>query len=127
MTPDGRAASPISRCANPCSRSPASREGKSYGTPAFRVGKGFLCRFHQDGESLVVPFDMDDREILMRADPESFYITDHYRAYPYVLVRLATVDRDALRDLLEEVWRRARLPKLKSERRQGSERAARDS
>jgi len=48
-----------------------------------------------------------NREILMRLDPESFYITDHYRAHPYVLARLATVDRGALRDLLEEAWRRA--------------------
>ena len=87
---------------------PGVEEGTSYGTPAFRVHKGFVCRFHQDGESLVVPLDMDDREILMRADPESFYITDHYRNYPYVLARLATVDRDALRDLLEDAWKRQR-------------------
>jgi hypothetical protein len=85
---------------------PGVVEGTSYGTPAFRVNKGFICRFHQDGKSLVVPLDMDDREILMRVDPESFCITDHYRNYPCVLARLATVDRDALRDLLEEAWRR---------------------
>ena len=69
---------------------------------------------------------MDDREILMRADPESFYITDHYRAHPYVLARLATVDRSALQDLLEEVWRR-QAPKSKASAAQGSERAVRDS
>ena len=110
-----RAASPISGCAKRCSRSPVSWKELSYGTPAFRVGKGFLCRFHQDGESLVVPFDLDDREILIRADPESFYITDHYRAYPYVLARLPTVDRGALRDLLEEAWRRQAPKRLRGE------------
>ena len=81
--------------------------------------KGFICRFHQDGKSLVVPLDMDDREILMRADPESFYITDHYRNYPYVLARLATVDRDALRDLLEEAWRRQAPKRLIEELERG--------
>ena len=91
---------------------PGVAEGTSYGTPAFRVGKGFVCRFHQDGKSLVVPLDMDDREILVRVDPESFYFTDHYRNYPYVLARLDTVDRDALRDLLEEAWRRQAPQKL---------------
>ena len=121
---------------------PGVVEGTSYGTPAFRVNKGFICRFHQDGKSLVVPLDMDDREILMRVDPESFYITDHYRNYPYVLARLATVDRDALRDLLEEAWRkraphggaeaadrRARARGLKSDRfgGQGSDRSERCS
>jgi hypothetical protein len=89
-----------------CLALPGVVEGTSYGTPAFRVDKGFICRFHQDGKSLVVPLDMDDREILVRVDPESFYFTDHYRNYPLVLARMATVDRGALRDLLEEAWRR---------------------
>ena len=99
---------------------PGVVEGTSYGTPAFRVNKGFICRFHQDGKSLVVPLDMDDREIVMRVDPESFYITDHYRSYPYVLARLATVDRDALRDLLEEAWRQQAPKRLIEELESGS-------
>jgi hypothetical protein len=85
---------------------PGVEEGTSYGTPAFRVNKKFLIRFHQDGESLVLHIDMDRREMLMRADPDAFYITDHYRAYPAMLIRLARVDREALRDLLEDAFRR---------------------
>jgi hypothetical protein len=85
---------------------PGVEEGRSYGTPGFRIQKFLLCRFHQDGKSLVVPIDMEDRDILIEVDPESFYLTDHYRNYPYMLARLATVDRDALRDVLEEAWRR---------------------
>lgn len=85
---------------------PGVEEGTSYGTPAFRIQKFLLCRFHQDRKSLVVPIDMEDREILLEVDPDSFYLTDHYRNYPYMLAKLATVDRDALRDLLEEAWRR---------------------
>ena len=38
-------------------------------------------------------------------DPETFYITDHYRGYPAVLVRLASVDPEGLRVLLEQAWR----------------------
>jgi hypothetical protein len=41
----------------------------------------------------------------MQADPETFYITDHYVGYPMMLVRLATARRDDLRDLVEESWR----------------------
>jgi hypothetical protein len=89
---------------------PGVIEGRSYGTPAFRVGRqkgnDFICRFHQDGKSLVLLIDLDAREILLQADPESFYLTDHYRPWPAMLARLATVDRDALRDLLEDAWRR---------------------
>ena len=68
--------------------------------------KKWLGRFHQDGKSLVLPMDLDIRDILMRADPDVFYITDHYRDYPAVLVRLAKIKRVALSELLDEVWRR---------------------
>jgi hypothetical protein len=87
---------------------PEVEEGTSYGTPAFKVGKGkgkLIARLREDGDSLVVKIDFLKRDILINADPETFYITDHYRDYPYVLVRLSSVRRDVLRDLLEQAWR----------------------
>jgi hypothetical protein len=84
---------------------PGVQEGTSYGTPAFRVGAKFLARLWEDGETLVVRIGFDEREMLMQADPGTFYITDHYRNYPAILVRLAAVAPDRLRELLEEAWR----------------------
>jgi hypothetical protein len=80
-------------------------EGTSYGTPAFRVGKSLFVRQHQDGESLVVKIDMAERSMRIKADSETFFITDHYLNYPWILVRLSTVRRDELRELLEDAWR----------------------
>jgi hypothetical protein len=37
--------------------------------------------------------------------PEVYYITDHYRDYPTVLVRLKAVTRAQLRELLADAWR----------------------
>jgi hypothetical protein len=84
---------------------PEVEEGTSYGTPAFKVRKKFLSRLKEDGETLVVRIYFDGRDILVAANPETFYITDHYRGYPAMLVRLATVDPDDLRELLEGAWR----------------------
>ena len=42
----------------------------------------------------------------MEADPEVFFITDHYRDHPMLLVRLSAVAADELADLLEASWRR---------------------
>jgi len=84
---------------------PGAVEGTSYGTPAFRVGKKLFVRLKEDGESLVVKIDFDQRTMRMRTDPETFYITDRYRNYPWMLVRLPTVAPDDLRDLLQEAWR----------------------
>lgn len=83
-------------------------ECTSYGTPAFKIrgGMGFL-RMHQDGKSLVVKASFEQRKELMEADPATYYITDHYLEYEWVLVSLARVNRDALRDLVRMAWRAA--------------------
>jgi len=84
---------------------PGVEDGTSYGTPALKVRGKLLVRLKEDGESFVLIVDFDTRDILMRADPETFYITDHYRGYPAVLVRLATLAADDLPGLLEQAWR----------------------
>jgi hypothetical protein len=51
---------------------PGAEEGTSYGTPAFKVKGKLFARQHQDGESLVVGVDFDERAEMMSADPEKF-------------------------------------------------------
>jgi hypothetical protein len=84
---------------------PGVEESTSYGTPAFKVKGKLFVRQHQNGVSLVIRIDVEEREILMEADPETFYITDHYLNYPWILVRLSNVRNDQLRDLLTQAWR----------------------
>lgn len=85
---------------------PGVEESTSYGTPAFKVKGKLFIRFHQDGESLVVSADFADRELLMTEQPGTFYITDHYLNYSWVLVRLSTIRADQISDLLRQAWRR---------------------
>jgi hypothetical protein len=84
---------------------PGVEEGPSYGTPAFRVGGKLLARLHDSGEALVAKVGFDEREMLMAADPSTFFITDHYRGYPMMLVRIAKADPASVRRLLEQTWR----------------------
>ncbi|MFZ3332533.1 MAG: MmcQ/YjbR family DNA-binding protein [Candidatus Acidiferrales bacterium] len=93
-------------------------EGTSYGTPAFKVRNALFVRLHQDLEStIVVRTDFEQREELLAADPETYYITDHYRNYEWVLVRLTRVRPEALRDLLRMAHRLAAASKRGSSRR----------
>jgi hypothetical protein len=85
---------------------PGSEEGSSYGTPAWRVRGKLFARIHDSGEALVVRVDLDERELAMAADPETFYITDHYRDHPMMLVRLDHVTRALLADVIAGSWRR---------------------
>lgn len=82
-------------------------EGTSYGTPAFKVRGALFARLRDDLGALVVHMSIDDREALMAADPATYFITDHYLNYPWILVSLARVHPDAMRDLLRGAWRSA--------------------
>lgn len=86
---------------------PGVEEGTSYSTPALRVRKTLLARLREDGESVAVRVDPLDRDVLLAADPRAFFVTDHYLAYPWVLVRLAEVPHPAVIELLQQAWRRA--------------------
>jgi hypothetical protein len=82
-------------------------EGTSYGTPALKVKGKLLVRLKEDGETIVVRVPFEQRAEMLAADPETYYITDHYEPYEYVLVRLRKVHPDALRDLIAGSYRQA--------------------
>jgi hypothetical protein len=66
-------------------------------------GKLLACQaIHKSAErnSIVVKIPMEERDELIAAEPDVYYLTEHYVNYPSVLVRLSKINRDALRDLL---------------------------
>jgi hypothetical protein len=79
------------------------------GSPVLTLRGCFMAGLatHESAETdtLVVRADCDDRELLIEDAPETYYITDYYRLYPLVLVRLSRVGPDALHDLLSVSWR----------------------
>jgi hypothetical protein len=85
---------------------PEVEESTWWRTPALKVrGKAF-CRMKEDGETLVVKvLDLEDKEALLRGNPERFYTTPHYDGYAYVLVRLPVTDKATIAELLEDAWR----------------------
>jgi hypothetical protein len=79
--------------------------GTSYGTPSLHVRKKILARLKEDGETVAIRVDFADRDVLIELDPEAFYLTDHYRSYPAMLVRLKQVRLSMLEPLVEQAWR----------------------
>ena len=99
----------------------ATKETSADGRPEYRVhGKLFLCQRGRrpdavdpaTGERLddVLMFrvaDLDVKELLLADGRGIFFTTPHFDGYASVLVRipeLARLDRDELRDLVEEAW-----------------------
>jgi hypothetical protein len=83
---------------------PEVEEGTAWGVPALKVGgKMFACiASHRSAEpaTLVVRVPFGARDEMIAADPETYYLEDHYKGYACVLVRLKRIREDALRDLL---------------------------
>ena len=88
---------------------PEVEEATMYGAPALKVrGNMFACvPSHKSAEpdSLVVRIDFDQRDDMLAAEPDTYYVKEHYVGYPCVLVRLNQVHPDALRDLLSAARR----------------------
>src|SRR5262249_22815089 len=87
------------------------------GSPVLKVGGCFMAGLathpSAEPETLVVRCGVDERALLLEDAPETYYVTDYYRKYPLVLVRLSHIDRDALHDLLS-VSRRLTLAKTRT-------------
>ncbi len=85
---------------------PGVEEAPCYGTPGLRVRGKILARLWPDGEVLVLTrIGFDEREFLIEAAPEIFFVTDHYRNYPSVLARLPGLDSPTLKRLFTQAWR----------------------
>ena len=84
---------------------PDVSEGNAYGGPSLHVGRKFLGRLKEDGETFVLKIDLSARETLLERAPDAFFLTDHYRPHPFVLVNLLAVQPSVLQPLIEQAWR----------------------
>jgi hypothetical protein len=98
---------------------PEVEESTTYGVSSLKVrGKLLTCpAINKSAEpnSLAVRIDFEQQAELIGAAPDIYYLTDHYRNYPVVLVRLSRISSEALRDLLLMSWKfvTSRTPKKK--------------
>jgi len=78
---------------------PEVEVGTAYGTPALRVRGRFLGRLREDGETLAIRCDIDERPLLIERHAE-FFVTPHYEDYPMVLVALPAADPGLVGELV---------------------------
>ncbi len=101
---------------------PGVSAGTSYGTPALKVaakadgsGGKLLVRLREDGD-LVLWCEEGLRDTLIATAPEAFYVTPHYVAYDWVLVRLAAADPERIAGLIDLAWQRLAPARLRQGR-----------
>ena len=88
---------------------PEVEDSTAYGSPALKLhGQLLACvptNKAVEPDSLVVLIDFADRDELIAAEPDVYYLKPHYLDYACVLVRLPRISQEALRDLLLMGWK----------------------
>ena len=55
-------------------------------------------------DTLMVRVSINERDKLIAENPDLYYVTEHYKNYPSLLVRLSKIDHVTLRNLLGTSW-----------------------
>ncbi len=106
---------------------PGTELSTSYGTPSVKVRGRIMSRWRTEAEgSLAIRCDFLDRQILLQANPEVFFLTDHYRGYPMILMRMEKASGRTMADVVDRAWRLVAPVALVRER-DGAPRSAADS
>jgi len=86
---------------------PGVEKGMSYGRPSYKLNGKFFTRLRREDSSMVLmEVSLDEREMLMEAEPKTFHFTAHYRDYPCVLARIDTLHPGSFRNFLERRFRK---------------------
>jgi hypothetical protein len=86
---------------------PGAEKGISYGRPSYKLNGKFFTRLRREDDSVVLlEVSFDEREMLIEAEPQTFHFTAHYKDYPSVLARIATLHPGSFRNFLERRFRK---------------------
>ena len=84
---------------------PRSSEALVRGRVKFRIGRIVYISFSRDGTVMGFAFPKEWRDALVEAEPEKFSLPSRSDLrYHWVDVRLAAIDADEMRDLVEDAW-----------------------
>jgi hypothetical protein len=89
---------------------PHVEEATSWGEPCLKAHGKLWVWWSPSEDAPVFKVPFEEREILVEAEPETFFFTPHYKNHPLVLVRPEKLDLDWARANLIRVWR-AEAPK----------------
>jgi hypothetical protein len=85
---------------------PEVEERPGYGgRPSWRVaGRGFVGVWKDQTSAVMLAGDLAEKQALLTEGPDKFFTTHHYRDSSRLLVRLAEVGVEELRELVTDSW-----------------------
>ena len=84
---------------------PRSSEALVRGRVKFRIGRIVYLSFSRDGTVMGFAFPKEWREALVESEPDKFSLPSEFdMRYHWAHVRLAAIDADEMRELVEDAW-----------------------
>jgi hypothetical protein len=84
---------------------PRSSEGVVRGRVKFRIGRIVYLSLSRDGSTMGFAFPKEWRDALVESEPDKFSLpSESDLRYNWVHVRLAAIDADEMRELVEDAW-----------------------
>jgi hypothetical protein len=81
---------------------PGAEERLWFRHPCVFIHDRFLTRVNEKEDAMVLHVgSMEMREMMLEAESKLFFVTDHYRNFPFVLARLKALSKSALKQMLE--------------------------
>ena len=89
----------------------------------------FLAKVHHKEPAVTLQVgSMEMRDMMLEAEPRLFYITDHYRNFPFVLIRLSALNKTVLKEILTgRAAQLAAMPPPKRAKKPGAKKAKKPS
>lgn len=80
---------------------PGATETLWFNKPAVFIHGQFLTKVHDKEEAMVLQVgSIEMRDMMLEVEPDLFYITDHYRKFPFLLARLSALTPKLLKEIL---------------------------
>ena len=89
-----------------CLAFPDTVEGFNMGSTYFKTSGKDLARILGGGRIYFTGVPVEEVEMLTEAEPETFHFTAHYKDYPSVLARIATLHPGSFRNFLDRRFRK---------------------
>jgi hypothetical protein len=98
---------------------PGTDERLWFNQPSVFIHDRFLAKVHHKEDAVTLQVgSMEMRDMMLEAEPKLFTITDHYRKFPFVLIRLSALTKTILQEIL--AGRAAQLAQMKPIKRRAS-------
>jgi hypothetical protein len=85
---------------------PGAEERETWGEATFRVRNKIFVMLTEGERCAWVKNAPDEQQALVAMDPDTFFVPPYVGPSGWIGVRVSKVDRDEMRELLVEAWRR---------------------